>query len=97
MLRSIGLSEKGLRKMMRYECVIYGLRGLLWGLPASVVMTYVIYRVASSVLTISFYIPWYSVAIAVGSVFAVVFATMLYAVRKLRQDDLVEVLKSESF
>ena len=97
MLRSIGLSEKGLRKMMNYECVIYGIRGLLWGLPASVVMTYVIYRIASGVLTISFYIPWYSVAIAVGSVFAVVFATMLYAVRKLRQDDLVEALKSESF
>ena len=82
---------------MSYECVIYGLRGLLWGLPASVVMTYVIYRVASGVLTISFYIPWYSVAIAVGSVFAVVFATMLYATRKLRQDDLVETLKSGSF
>ena len=97
MLRSIGLSEKSLRKMMSYECVIYGLRGLLWGLPASVVMTYVIYRITSGVLTISFYIPWYSVAIAVGSVFAVVFATMLYAVCKLRQDDLVETLKSESF
>ena len=97
MLRSIGLSQRGFQKMMRYECLIYGLRGLLWGLPASVVMTYVIYRVTSSVLTISFYIPWYSVAIAVGSVFAVVFATMLYAVRRLRQDDLVETLKSESF
>ena len=97
MLRSIGLSEKGLRKMMNYECAIYGLQGLLWGLPASVVMTYVIYRIASGVLTVSFYIPWHSVAIAVGSVFVVVFATMLYAVRKLRRDDLVETLKSESF
>ena len=97
MLRSIGLSERGLRKMMNYECMIYGLRGLLWGLPASVVVTYVIYRITSGVFTTSFYIPWYSAAIAVGSVFAVVFATMLYAVRKLRRDDLVETLKSESF
>lgn len=48
-------------------------------------------------IVISFYIPWFSVAIAVGSVFAVVFATMLYAVRKLRRNDLVETLKSESF
>ena len=97
MLKSIGLSEKGFRKMMNYECMIYGLRGLLWGLPASAVMTYVIYRIASGVLTANFYIPWYSAAIAVGSVFAVVFATMLYATRKLRQGDLVEALKSESF
>lgn len=97
MLKSIGLSEMGFRRMMNYECMIYGLRGLLWGLPASAVMTYVIYRIASGVLTTNFYIPWYSAAIAVGSVFAVVFATMLYATRKLRQDDLVEALKSESF
>ena len=97
MLKSIGLSRRGFRKMMCYECMIYGLRGLLWGLPASVAMTYVIYLVTSRVLAIGFYIPWYSVAIAVGSVFAVVFATMLYAVRKLRRDNLVETLKSESF
>ena len=97
MLKSIGLSEKGFRKMMNYECMIYGLRGLLWGLPASVVMTYLIYRIASNVLTVNFYIPWYSAGIAVGSVFVVVFSTMLYATRKLRQDDLVEALKSESF
>ena len=96
-LKSIGLSERGFRKTMNYECVIYGFRGLLWGLPASVAMTYIIYRITSNVLTVNFYIPWYSVVIAVGSVFAVVFATMLYATRKLRQDDLVEALKSESF
>lgn len=40
--------------------------------------------------TAGFYIPRYSVAIAVGSVFAVVFAAMPYSPRKLRQGDLVK-------
>ena len=97
MLKSIGLSKRGFRKTLNCECMIYGLRGLLWGLPASAAMTYIIYRIAENVLTVGFYIPWYSVAIAVGSVFAVVFAAMLYSARKLRQDDLVEALKSENF
>lgn len=42
------------------------------------------------------YIPWYSVAIAVGSVFVVVFATMLYATRKIRSENPIEALKQEN-
>ena len=43
-----------------------------------------------------FYIPWYSIAIAVGSVFIVVFATMLYATGKIRKDNPIDALKNEN-
>ena len=96
MLRSIGLGERGFRRMMNYECVIYGLKGLMWGLPAAFLMTFVIWQVAGSAFDTGFYVPWTSVAIAVGSVFAVVFATMLYASAKLRQDNTVDAMKNEN-
>lgn len=96
MLKSIGLSERGFRKMMDFECLIYGLRGLMWGLPASLVMTYVIYRVTGIAYDRSFYVPWYSVAIAVGSVFVVVFATMLYATSRLKKNNPIDALKNEN-
>ena len=97
MLKSIGLSEKGFRKMMRWECLIYGLRSLIYGLPASALATLCVYHSVSNAVYVSFYIPWQSVAVAVVSVFAVVFVSMLYASHKLRRDDLVDVLKSENF
>ena len=96
MLKSIGLGERGFRKMMNYECLIYGCKGLLWGLPAAVGMTFLIYRVTVQAMEGGFYIPWYSVAIAVGSVFAVVFATMLYATRAIRRDNPIDALKQEN-
>ena len=96
MLRSIGLGDRGFRRMMNYECVIYGLKGLMWGLPAAFLMTFVIWRVAGSAFEVGFYVPWQSVLIAVGSVFAVVFATMLYASAKLRQDNTVDAMKNEN-
>ncbi|MBE6990831.1 MAG: FtsX-like permease family protein [Ruminococcaceae bacterium] len=96
MLKSIGLGEKGFRKMMNYECIIYGCKGLLWGLPASVALTYVIYRITGDLVVRSFYIPWASVVIAVGSVFAVVFATMLYATSMIRRDNPIDALKQEN-
>ena len=82
--------------MMDYECIIYGARALLWGLPVSVLVTYGIYRSVAQSIAAQFYIPWYSVAIAVGSVFVVVFATMLYATRKIRSENPIEALKQEN-
>ncbi len=96
MLKSIGLGEKGFRKMMNYECIIYGCKGLLWGLPAAVALTYLIYRITGSIVDRGFYIPWYSVAIAVGSVFAVVFATMLYSTGVIRRDNPIDALRQEN-
>ncbi len=96
MLKSIGLGEKGFRRMMDYECVIYGCKGLLWGLPAAAALTYLIYRVTGGMMQRGFYIPWYSVAIAVGSVFAVVFATMLYATGVIRRDNPIDALRQEN-
>lgn len=48
-------------------------------------------------MILDFYIPWYSVVIAVFSVFFVVFCTMLYAMRKIQKDNVAETLKSDVF
>lgn len=96
MLKSVGLGSRGFRKMMNYECIIYGLKGIIYGLPVAVLLTYGIYRVTEISYETSFYIPWASIVIAVGSVFLVVFATMLYATGKIRNDNPVETLKNEN-
>ena len=96
MLKSIGMTDKGMRKMLSYECVIYGLRALLLGLPVSVGVTFLIHRIVAQELQRGFYVPWHSILIAVGSVFLVVFATMLYARRKLRKDNPIDALKNEN-
>lgn len=97
MLRSVGMTSKGLRRMMNIECILYGCKGLFFGLLAATGVTYLIYRAMSEELVIRFYIPWYSVVIAIVSVFTVVFATMLYAMAKIRKENVVEILKQEEF
>ena len=81
---------------MRYECILYGLKSLLWGLPASFLMVFLIWKATSSAFAIAFTIPWGSILIAVGSVFLVVFATALYAMAKIRKDNLIDVIKNEA-
>lgn len=97
MLRSIGMTQKGFHRMMNYECLLYGFKGILYGLPVAVLVTFGIYRAVEQSVMRSFYVPWYGVAIAIGSVFVVVFSTMLYAMHKINKDNVVDVLKEDTF
>ena len=96
MLRSIGLSDRGYRKMMRYECLIYGLRGIMWGLPAAIGMDVLIYLVMRSSIVTGFIIPWMSIAVSVGAVFVVVTLTMLYSAGKIRKKNIIDAVRNEN-
>jgi len=67
----------------------------MFGLPVAAGITGLIWYATNSLILRSFYIPWYSVAIAVGSVFLVVFATMLYSASRIRRENVVDTLKEE--
>lgn len=96
MLKSVGMTGKGLQNMMNYECILYGTRSLLFGLPVSAGVTVLIYMVVHEGFEAGFYMPWDAVGIAVLSVFAVVFASMLYAMQKIRKDNPIDALKNEN-
>ncbi len=96
MLRSVGMTEKSIRKMTNYECLIYGWKSLSWGLILSIIIVILMYRGLGNAVDLAFTIPWASFAIAIVSVFAVVFITMLYATNKLKKDNLVETLRRET-
>ena len=96
MLKSIGMTQKGFSKMMNFECLLYGVKGLIYGLPVSFVITYWIFKSISNGWETNFFIPWQNVAIAVGSVFAVVFATMIYSMQKIKKDNPIDALKNEN-
>lgn len=96
MLKSIGMTQKMFNRMMNYECLFYGIKALIYGLPVSIGVTYLIYKSVMHGLEIKFFIPWYSLVIAVGSVFTVVFATMIYAMKKIKKDNPIDALKDDN-
>lgn len=96
MLRSVGMTSSGLKRMLDYECVLYGIKALAFGIPVAFGVTYLIFRTVSEGYDASFYLPWQAVTIAVGSVFAVVFSTMLYTMRKIGKDNLIDALRNEN-
>ena len=96
MLRSVGMTERGFRRMMNYECILYGVKSLIWGIPAAFLVTWLIFRSISRAFETGFYLPWSSVVIAVGSVFAVVFSTMMYSMRIISRDNVIDSLRIDT-
>lgn len=96
MLKSVGMTTRDFNRMMNYECLLYGFRALLSGIPVSVGITYLIYRTITSGYETSFRLPWSAMGIATVSVFAVVFVTMLYSMSKIKKDNPIDALKNEN-
>ncbi len=96
MLKSIGMDQKGFNKMMNYECVLYGSKSLLYGLPIACLNTYIIYKTMSIGYVTKFHLPWKAIIISIFIVFTVVFVTMMYFMSKIRKDNVIETLKNEN-
>ena len=96
MLKSVGMTQKGIHRMMHCECLLYGSKSLLLGLPVSCGITYLIYRAVGKVYQTDFRLPWTAIGIAALSVFLVVFATMMYAMQKVKTDNPIDALKNEN-
>lgn len=96
MLKSVGMSESGVRKMLNYECINYGFKSLILGLPISIGLSYVLYKISSMNNVFSYILPYRSIIIASISVFIVVFVSMLYSNSKIKKENTIDALKNEN-
>lgn len=96
MLRSVGMSDRSFDKMMRFECALYGLRTLLLGLPAAGILSWLIFKgMTIGETNISFRFPWTSMGISVLGVFLIIFITMVYAVRRIKKENIIDALRDD--
>ncbi len=96
MLKSVGMTNRSFNKMLNYECLLYGLKALLYGLPVATGVTYLIYQSVENGVDMDFYVPAPSIIISVFSVFFVVFVSMMYSMRKIRKENVLDALKNEN-
>lgn len=94
MLKSVGVTPKGFRKIISLESVFYALKALPVSLLLSIGISYGMnVSVGQSTIPFEINIPLYVGVIL--AVFAIVGMTMLYAVSQLKDDSIVETLKEE--
>ncbi len=97
MLRSVGMTPKGFGRMLRFESIFYGLKGLLWGLPISLAVAFLLYNMQMDVLGMQFTLPWVSYIVAILMILLIVLASMAYSSHRIKKENIIDALKQETF
>ena len=95
MLKSVGMTPKSFNKMIYYESIFYGLKALIYGLPISFAVMYLLHHTLMIKLSYGFSIPWDSVGIAISAVFIIVGMAMIYSSQKVKKENIIDVLKQD--
>jgi len=97
MLRSVGMTPQGFNRMLRFESIFYGLKGLLWGLPISLLIALLLSRMESNVFGMGFSLPWVSYIVAICAILVIVLASMAYSTHRIKRENIIDELKQETF
>ncbi len=96
MLKSVGLTPGGFRRMLRYESLFYGLTALLYGLPIGIALSVFIYTQFDTVSGFAFTLPWGAIVGCIVGVLAIVFVTMMISGATIRNDNIVDTIKEQN-
>jgi len=95
-LQSVGMTYGGLKHMLNLESIMCSAKSLLWGLPIAISLTYLIHLPISSTFPITYQLPWLAIIQCVAGVFAITWVTMRFSVSRLRNENIVESIRSET-
>ena len=96
-LRSIGLTPRGFNKMMLFECLFFGLKSLLYGLPVSFIVIYLFHLSFNGIVSFdSMLIPYGSILLAIFGVFIIVLISMWYATIRIKKDNILDAIREEN-
>jgi len=96
MLKSVGMTPASFRRMINFESMFYGIKALLYGLPISFVISYLMYFVFRKGIEFQFSLPWLNIAICIVGVMVIVSTTMMYSSSKIRRENIIDALRQEN-
>ena len=96
MLRSVGMTPRSFNKMIRFESIFYGLKSLMFGVPVSIGISFLLHRMEEDVYEVGFALPWKSYLIAIVLIFVIVGVTMLYSTAKVKKENIIDALKEDA-
>ena len=96
MLKSVGMTPKEFKKTLIFESMFYGLFGLLFGVPLSLVINRVVGYIISKDNAIPFSVNIWLYLIACVAVFVIIGLTMIYSLKLIKNNSIIDSLKDDT-
>lgn len=94
MMKSVGITPKGFNKMIMLESAFYGIKAVIFGLPISALISFGMHKALNNSAA-TFSIDYLLYLIVALVVFAIIGMTMIYSVKKVQQNNIIETLKDD--
>ena len=96
MLKSVGMTPKEFKKTLIFESMFYGLFGLFFGVPLSLVINRVVGYIISKDNPIPFSVNIWLYLIACVAVFVIIGLTMIYSLKLIKNNSIIDSLKDDT-
>ena len=94
MLKSIGMTSKEFKRMIRLESLFMGIKSLLFGILIGIILSYLIYLSSDSDLP--YKLPIVAIIISILVVFILISLIMKYSLNKINKQNTIETIRNEN-
>lgn len=94
-LKSIGLTQRGLRKIIVLEGLFYGIMGAFYGSIIGSGISYALFRGLSGIREFAWRIPWNAILIASLCAIAIGYLSVLSPLSRINKDNLIDTIREE--
>lgn len=95
-LKSIGMSNKQMNKMMFFEGIFYGLKAMIFGISISIGILYLSYLFMIQTEIYLFNISWKSIFASIIVMYIVIFVSIICAKNELKNKNIVDEIREQN-
>ena len=95
MLKSIGMSQKDLKTVIKYEGLFYGIFGGTIGVIIGCLLSYSLSNIISDVVVLQWKVPWELCIITILVAMGISYLSTLIPMKKIEKDNVIEVIREE--
>ncbi|MCL2828122.1 MAG: ABC transporter permease [Oscillospiraceae bacterium] len=95
-LQSVGMTYRGLGRMLGLESILSSVKSLFVGVPLGIAGAYFVHLAIRAAAQFAFQLPWGAIALSVVAVFALTWIVMHHAATRLRNRNIVDTIRAGS-
>lgn len=96
MLKSIGMTSKEFKRMIRLESIFMGAKALLFGIPIGLGLSYLEYKPLVGEQGLPFEVPILAIIISIIVVYLLITILMKYSMNKINKQNIIETIRNEN-
>ncbi|HBJ2614029.1 TPA: FtsX-like permease family protein [Clostridium botulinum] len=94
-LKSIGLTQKGLKKMVTLEGILYGITGAIYGSVLGCGLSYLLANQLMKSREFVWPVPWQAIVIASVSAILIGYISVLSPLSRIKKENLIEAIRED--